>query len=53
MEERLDGRHRFYRVTGAPMAELIDWLAPYERFWRDRMAALGGVLDRMDADGNE
>ena len=50
VEERQEGRHRFYRVTGEPMAELIDWLTPYERFWSDRMIALGGVLDRMDDD---
>lgn len=47
VEERQEGRHRFYRVTGEPMVELIDWLTPYERFWRDRMTALGGVLDEM------
>lgn len=52
VEERQEGRHRFYRVTGEPMAELIDWLTPYERFWRDRMTALGGVLDEMDDDDN-
>lgn len=48
VEERREGRHRYYRVTGEPMAELIDWLTPYERFWRDRMTALGGVLDRLN-----
>lgn len=48
VEERHEGRHRFYRVTGEPMAELIDWLSPYERFWRNRMTAFGGVLDEMD-----
>ncbi|MBF6357040.1 winged helix-turn-helix transcriptional regulator [Nocardia higoensis] len=53
VEERQVGRHRFYRVTGAPMAELIDWLTPYERFWRDRMTALGGVLERMGDDDDE
>lgn len=50
VDERQEGRHRFYRVTAEPMAELIDWLAPYERFWRDRLTALGDVLDRMDSD---
>lgn len=50
VEERQAGRHRFYRVTGEPMGELIDWLTPYERFWRDRMTMLGGVLDEMDDD---
>lgn len=50
VEERQAGRQRIYRVTGEPMAELVDWLSPYERFWRDRMTALGGVLDAMHDD---
>lgn len=48
VEERQAGRHRYYRVTGEPMAELIDWLTPYERFWRDRLTKLGHVLDSLD-----
>lgn len=48
--ERQEGRHRFYRVTGEPMAELIGWLTPYERFWRGRMIALGDVLDQLEED---
>lgn len=51
--ERKVGRHRFYRVTGEPLADLVGWLTPYERFWRDRMTALGGVLDRMDDDDDD
>jgi len=50
VEERQEGRHRHYRVTGGPMAELVDWLNPYERFWRGRLASLGRVLDRMETD---
>lgn len=48
VEERQEGRHRLYRVTGEPMAELVDWLGPYERFWRHRMTGLGTLLDGMD-----
>ncbi|GAB3117560.1 metalloregulator ArsR/SmtB family transcription factor [Janibacter alkaliphilus] len=48
VDERHEGRQRIYRVTGEPMAELIDWLTPYERFWRERLTALGGVLDSLD-----
>ncbi|WP_432489613.1 ArsR/SmtB family transcription factor [Kineococcus sp. SYSU DK018] len=48
VQERHVGRQRLYRVTGEPLSELIDWLTPYERFWRGRMAALGDVLERMD-----
>lgn len=47
------GRRRVYRVTGEPLAELLDWLTPYERFWRDRLTALGEVLARMEDDADE
>src|SRR5699024_33744 len=48
VEERQKGRHRCYGGTGGPMAGLVDWLPPYEHFWRDRMTALGGVRGEMD-----
>ncbi|GAA4455469.1 ArsR/SmtB family transcription factor [Phytohabitans houttuyneae] len=47
VEERAVGRQRIYRVTAAPLADLAGWLSPYERFWRDRLTALGEVVDRM------
>lgn len=48
--ERADGRHRYYSVTAAPLADLASWMTPYERFWRGRLTALGGVLDRLEHD---
>ena len=48
--ERAAGRHRIYAVTPEPLGDLADWLTPYERFWRGRLTALGGVLDRMPDD---
>ncbi len=50
VDETQAGRQRMYRVTARPLGDLMDWLTPYERFWRDRMSALGDVLDRMDDD---
>lgn len=50
VDETQEGRRRVYRVTAEPLGDLMEWLTPYERFWRDRMAALGQVLDRMDDD---
>jgi DNA-binding transcriptional ArsR family regulator len=47
VSERKDGRQRFYRLEAVPLAEVQDWLSPYERFWRERMSELGKVLDRM------
>ena len=51
VEERAVGRRRIYRVTATPLAGLVDWLHPYERFWRDRLAALAEVVDRMGESG--
>ncbi|WP_240654327.1 metalloregulator ArsR/SmtB family transcription factor [Streptomyces sp. AcE210] len=51
-EERA-GRQRIYRLEAAPLAEVQDWLHPYERFWRGRLKGLAELLDRMpDDDGS-
>ncbi|WP_158890195.1 ArsR/SmtB family transcription factor [Amycolatopsis anabasis] len=46
--ETRQGRHRYYAVDPGPLHELREWLTPYERFWRDRLAAIGEVLDDLD-----
>lgn len=48
VSERKEGRQRIYRLEAVPLAEVQDWLSPYERFWRERMSELGTVLDRME-----
>jgi DNA-binding transcriptional ArsR family regulator len=50
VSERRSGRQRIYRLRAAPLAEVQDWLHPYERFWRGRMKDLGELLDRMPDD---
>ncbi|MFF4950345.1 ArsR/SmtB family transcription factor [Streptomyces chattanoogensis] len=45
-EERA-GRQRIYRLEAAPLSEVQDWLSPYERFWRAKLAGLGELLDRI------
>ncbi|GAA2295003.1 metalloregulator ArsR/SmtB family transcription factor [Nonomuraea roseoviolacea subsp. roseoviolacea] len=42
------GRERHYRLEAAPLMEIREWLTPYERFWRERLSALGTLLDEMD-----
>lgn len=44
VEERR-GRERLYRLDARPLAEVHDWLHPYERFWRGRLRDLRKVLD--------
>lgn len=43
------GRQRLYQVAAQPLAELRDWLTPYERFWRSSLSALAEFLEH-DAD---
>ncbi|MEV1060787.1 metalloregulator ArsR/SmtB family transcription factor [Micromonospora chalcea] len=45
--ERPVGRQRVYALRPEPLREVADWFTPYERFWRQRLAGLGDVLDAM------
>ncbi|PWU44848.1 transcriptional regulator [Micromonospora globispora] len=41
------GRQRLYSLCPEPLREVADWLSPYERFWRARLADLRDVLDEL------
>jgi len=43
---RAEGARRLYAVNGAPMQELDEWLAPYRKFYDQRLDALGTELAR-------
>lgn len=40
------GRLRLYRLNAARLAGIDAWLAPYRRFWADKLDALEDHLDR-------
>jgi DNA-binding transcriptional ArsR family regulator len=40
------GRHRLYRIEPAPLREVADWIAVYDRFWSAKLDTLGAYLDR-------
>ncbi len=42
---RVDAQRRRYRLRPAPLAEVDAWIAPYRRFWTDRLDALELYLD--------
>jgi DNA-binding transcriptional ArsR family regulator len=48
VSERRSGRQRLYRLEPAPLRELSQWLSPYERFWREKLADLRDLLDEED-----
>jgi DNA-binding transcriptional ArsR family regulator len=43
---QVDKQHRRYRLRPAPLAEIDAWLAPYRRFWAERLDALQAHLDQ-------
>ena len=50
---RAQGTRRLYSVQSAPLRELDDWLAPYRRFWDQRLDALDTELARGRRATNE
>jgi DNA-binding transcriptional ArsR family regulator len=53
VEVRPDAQRRWYRLRVEPLRELDAWLAPYRRFWDERLDALERHLDAMPDDPEE
>jgi DNA-binding transcriptional ArsR family regulator len=45
---RRQGRNRLYSLEAEPLREVSDWLSPYERFWRGKLANLAELLDEEE-----
>ncbi|WP_392750907.1 ArsR/SmtB family transcription factor [Streptomyces sp. LN590] len=45
VREEPRGRYRYYHLEAAPLAEAVEWLHPFERYWRARMGALSDLID--------
>lgn len=45
VEARQDGRYRRYRLRPEGFTDLRDWLRALDRFWQERVAALGDYLE--------
>lgn len=43
---RTEHRHRYYALRAEPLAPVLDWVRYFERFWADRLDALGDHLRR-------
>lgn len=48
VRHRREGRETHYSIRPEALAPLIDWMTQYGVFWRERMAQLENLLDRMD-----
>jgi DNA-binding transcriptional ArsR family regulator len=45
VEPRVEGQRRIYELRPAGLAELIGWVAPYQRLWQGSLDALERHLD--------
>lgn len=41
---RKAGRQRIYRLNAEPLKDVAEWVQSYEKFWTDKLAALGDFL---------
>jgi DNA-binding transcriptional ArsR family regulator len=48
---RKKGRERIYRLRAKPLRQVYDWVGHYERFWNEKLVALGEYLDESGSDG--
>jgi DNA-binding transcriptional ArsR family regulator len=48
VEPRAEGQRRIYELRPSGLAELIGWVAPYQRLWQGSLDALETHLDRTD-----
>jgi DNA-binding transcriptional ArsR family regulator len=46
--EEARGRHRYYHLAAEPLAEVGDWLHPFERYWRGRLTVLRDLVEGED-----
>ncbi len=44
---RDDGRRRLYRLNGAALKPIHDWVKAYERTWEERFTAMDAVLVQL------
>ncbi len=47
VEERVDGRFRYYRLCAKPLREVDSWVGRYRAYMERQLDALGQVLDAM------
>jgi DNA-binding transcriptional ArsR family regulator len=40
------GRERLYQLNAKPLRRVAEWIAFYDRFWEDKLRALGQYLQR-------
>lgn len=50
VQVRKDGRHRRYRVDGAALKPVYDWVRSFERTWNTRLDRLDDLLGELQTE---
>jgi DNA-binding transcriptional ArsR family regulator len=45
VRDERQGRERYYHIEASRLAEVQEWLKPFEHYWRERMQSLEGTLN--------
>jgi DNA-binding transcriptional ArsR family regulator len=45
VDSEKSGRHSTYHLTPEPLAEIGEWLHPFEKYWRHRLRSLAEVAE--------
>jgi DNA-binding transcriptional ArsR family regulator len=53
VEVRAEGRHRRYRVNGAALKPIHDWVRTFERTWNTRLDRLDELLAELQTQEDE
>nr|WP_020614873.1 metalloregulator ArsR/SmtB family transcription factor [Paenibacillus daejeonensis] len=48
VHDRKVGRETRYRLNAAPLREVQDWVAFYDKFWRSNLMRLGELLEEEE-----
>src|SRR5688572_28166544 len=53
VDVRVDGRRRWYRVNGAALKPIHDWVGSFERTWNTRLDRLDDLLVELQEQEHE
>ena len=53
VDVRGDGRQRVYRLNGAALRPIHDWVKDFERTWSERFEQLDAVLDELKTEEDD
>lgn len=52
VQERREGRHRFYQLNPGPLVAVASWLNEYRMFWEMSLTSLKSVLEKEPSAGH-